>query len=273
MIILEDGYNTGYIYSIIISLFCVSSDGMNKLLNTDTEISDTYYIQEYIKSKFVYQIQNDMSIESSVVNKLRIYLINCGWLRDCDDILINSELNKFYSFLISKMMGYKLIITVIEPFTNITREIQNDVIHITNDYLMNTDGNIIDIGVLVNRWIGYNIDTERYGYKFDILPHTIPIYLDIRDPVLKTNKKYINIMRGIEFMDNGDKIQRTIIWKIQSIICKNSFDEYYTIIFDDTKKVKAYSDKRIPSEWEIDLSDVDTVKKIMREVNLVFYKI
>lgn len=77
-LILEDAYNSDYIYSLIIALFYAPSDGMSKLINSDTNNSDTYYIQEYIKSKFVYAIHRNVSIESTTVNKLRNFIYCCG---------------------------------------------------------------------------------------------------------------------------------------------------------------------------------------------------
>ena len=50
------------------------------------------------------------------------------------------------------------------------------------------------------------------------------------DPYTKLNKKYINIMEGLNFKNICDNLQKTIIWEINSIICQTSTGYYYTII-------------------------------------------
>jgi len=98
-LILEDGYNTDYIYCMITALFYIPSDGTNKIINNDTCNSNTYYVQEFIKSKFIYPIHRNMSIDSSNVNKLRMFLYTCGWLKDDNkNILDKADLDKFYKF-------------------------------------------------------------------------------------------------------------------------------------------------------------------------------
>src|SRR5271169_718988 len=116
-IVLEDGYNTDYIYSMITALFYIPTDGTNRIINCDShDINinvNAYYIQEFIKSKFIYQIHRSMSIESSIVNKFRLFLYNCGWLKnDEKHILEKGELDKFYIFL-TDMMGQSLKFTVV----------------------------------------------------------------------------------------------------------------------------------------------------------------
>ena len=63
-IILEDGYNTDYIYSLIISFF-YSLDDMTKIVTTQN--IDVYYIQEYIKIKLIHPLQRGNSIEQRII--------------------------------------------------------------------------------------------------------------------------------------------------------------------------------------------------------------
>ena len=34
-----------------------------------------------------------------------------------------------------------------------------------------------------------------------------------------------------------------------------------------------FSDNNIPSNWTVDMADIQTVKKIMQEVKMIFYKL
>lgn len=312
-LILEDGYNTDYIYSTIIALFYVPSDGMSKIINMDTNNSSTYYIQEFIKSKFIYPMHRNMSIESATVNKLRLFMYNCGWLKNdntvhnvdsadspsspdvngCKEvlkILKRVDIDKFYSFLISNMMDYNVQFVKIDPVSNIPKDLKYNMIKITDRELFDNSNNnendnrdnhdnrddsskVVKLTTLIDRWIGHEITDDDCSYKFDCLPYMIPVYLDIRDPNTGLNKKYIDIMEGINFSNNGDKIQRMFIWEIHSFICQTDKGTFYTVIIDNNDELIAFSDKCIPSNWKIDSSSVTSVKKLMREVRFVFYRL
>ena len=121
-LILEDGYNSDYIYSLIIALFYIPSDGLNKIINCDTNNSNTYYIQEYIKTKFIYPIHRNKSIEASIVNKLRLFMHNCGWQKNDDKyILDQGKLDDFYKFLMGKMMECNMQFVKINPLTKTSK--------------------------------------------------------------------------------------------------------------------------------------------------------
>src|SRR5579872_3723870 len=134
-IILEDGYNSDYMYSMITALFYTPSDGTNKIINYDSSSPNTYYIQEFIKTKFIYPIHRSISIESGTINKLRLFLYDCGWLKDTNEhILIKADLDKFYSFFISRMMEYKLSISRIEQDHNKVIDYSLDLIRLTDKH-------------------------------------------------------------------------------------------------------------------------------------------
>lgn len=275
-LILEDGYNTDYIYAMITALFYTPSDGMNKVINTDTNNSNTYYVQEYIKSKFIYQIHRNTSIESCIVNKLRLFLYNCGWMRDSDkNILDKANLDDFYRFIITRMMEYTLVISQIDAVANTAKEKRYDMIRITEDHMFDDkkDPKIVNLSTMVDKWIQKDVLGQNISYKFESIPYILPIYLDIRDQNTGLNKRCVNIMEGLSFSDNGDKIQRMLVWEIHSLICQKSNSDYYTVVIDHNDEMMAFSDKHIPSNWKIDTSDPSIVKNIMREVRFVFYKL
>jgi hypothetical protein len=273
-LILEDGYNTDYIYSLIIALFYMSSDGMNRIINTDTTNSNTYYVQEYIKTKFILPIHRNMSIESETINKFRVFLYNCGWLKSTDKhILDKSNLDDFYSFIVSNMMEYKIIVSKIDAINNVSKEVKYDVIRLTDDHMSDQDTKVISLSSMFNKWVQNDVLGQYFSYKFESIPYILPIYLDIRDSNTGLNKRYVNIMEGLNFSDNGDKIQKLFIWEIHSLICQKSNGEYYTIVIDNNDDMIIFSDKHIPSNWRIDSSDPVVVKNVMAEVRFVFYKL
>lgn len=271
-IILEDGYNCDYIYSIIIALFHATHN-INDILNGDAAPNITY-IQEYIKNRLVYPIQKNLSIESATINKFRLFLHNCGWNKEIGKIIDKGRVDLFYSFLISNLLGYTLKITKFSTIDNKPYEQKYDMIKITDDYLFDVDNNIgkiVELTPMVNKWVADNLLKDSISFKFDEIPAILPIYLDIRDQNTGINKRYINVMESIKISNNGDKYQSMILWNIHSLICQNAQGDYYTIIFNHSDEMIGYMDKIVPSNWKIDSSDVSSAKKIMSEVRFVFY--
>ena len=306
-IILEDGHNTDYIYSLIIALFYTHCDGINKLLNDDITISDGYYIQEFIKTKFIYNLQKNISIMNTTINKFRMYLYYCGWLKnESKHILDKCNIKDFYLFLF-KLLEYEIIYAKIDNLNNTTSEYKCKLIEITDEIINiekeNEINNTLNLTNLINIWVKQNITLnkqfnnngentlnnsineklneelnkglnekilEQYSYRFDKLPYLLPIYINR----LNNNNIKIDIMRGFKFIDNGDKIQRMFIWELHSLICKSTKDDsYYAIVITGNNKFRKLSDKMIPSNIEINMKDDNVRNKIMMEVCFVFYKI
>ncbi len=279
-LILEDGYNTDYIYSLIIALFYTPCDGLNKIINIDASNSNTYYLQEFIKSKFIYPMHRNMSIESCQVNKLRVFMYNCGWHKNDDkDILDKGDLDKFYNFIMNNMMEYNLQIVKIDPLCNSSKIDKLDMIRITDKHIDDKHcvdfmgEKMINLSFMIRQWVKESLVEEVYSYKFETIPFIIPVLINIRDVDTGLNKICINIMQGLNFEDNGDKIQRMFIWEIHSMICQTNIGDYYTIIIDHNDDFVAFSDKQIPSNWKIDNSNHFNIKKIMKEVRFIFYKL
>lgn len=271
-IILESGYNTDYIYSLIISLFYNPSNNIYNLINNDTKNSSTYYIQEYIKYHFGSIIHKNISLESHIVCKLRLYLYNCGWLKQNSiEIIAKSNIIDFYKFLICDIFEYSLNIIKIDKDTNKSNNMIFDMITVSKENAnIITKENVISLSSMIDNWITKNMGDNNY--KFENIPFFIPVYIDMTDPYTKLNTKYINIMEGLHFKNICDNLQTTIIWEINSIICQTNIGQYYSIIKFNNRWT-GYSDNRFPSNWEIDMTDIPTVKKIMKEVKMVFYKL
>lgn len=280
-LLLENGLNTDYIYSLIIGLFYSQSDGINKIINNDTDNPNTYYIQEYIKIKIIYTLHKGYSIESSIINKLRLYMYNCGWLKNTNEhILQKGNIDKFFIFLINEMMNYKLEFTRVNISNNTSNEKTENLITVDDNLsIVNSSAKMINISECLNEWVSINImEKDKYSYKFNNTPLLIPIYINITDEKTKLNKKLINIMETINFESAGDKLHRMFVWDIHSVICQDANGSYYTAIKNnqyDIEKDKwtIFSDNSIPSNSDTDMHNVNHCLKLMQEVKFIFYKI
>lgn len=265
-IILIDCYNTDYIYSLVISLFHNPISNIYNIINNDTKNSNVFYIQEYIKYYFGSIITNNRSIDSYIICKFRLFLYNCGWLQQKGhEILYKPLIIDFYNFLIYDTLEYSL------KFINTSNdnELEFKIINLTYDNIDNKTSNVSMLSCMVDNWIEKNVGDN---YKFATMPYFIPIYIDMLDPYTKLNKQYINIMYGLIFKNVCDNYQNTLTWRIYSLICQTSTQKYYSVVNYDNKWI-GYSDDRIPSNWELNMSDVHTVKKIMKEVKIIFYSL
>jgi len=264
---LEDGYNTDYIYSLLVALFYSSSENVNFLLNIDTSDPNVYYVQEFIKLKFAYKIQHNVSIDAPIVNKFRIFIHHCGWLNNTD-IMGEPNINDLYLFLFSGMMGYNIEFTLNE--NKVIDTIKFPYIHITNATINGIPGmndKIINLSDTINKWINQNVTyNKKYKCHFREIPRLLAIFVDIKSEQTKENIKLINIMFSIQIND----ISCDATWNVHSLICQDKNKLHYAITYSDNKWI-AFSDKVKPSNSVIDMAHIPTVNKIMKEVVFVFY--
>lgn len=261
-IILEDGYNTDYIYSLIIAIFHNKGNAY-QLLNNDCNNSNTYYLQEYIKHKILDKINNKISITTEVINKLRMFLYNSGWLKDTEKYIFDKcDINEFYIFLVSQMLENKIICSHIDTKKNISIKKTFDLIEL-NDNHFNDHNNL---SFALNNWIDNNYD-ETY-FKFEEIPIFIPIYINLTNPII------INIMESINFTKNYDKTQKTLVWDFESLICYDNENKYYYVVKQwDYNNFCIFSDKQIPSQYKVCIDDKDKIYKIAKSIKFVIYNI
>lgn len=284
-IVIEDGYNTDYIYSLILATCLTLSDGVNQLINTDTNNSNTIYIQEFIKMKFINPIKHRTIIEAKTINKFRIFLYHCGWLRDNNEhILQKGNIDDLYKFIFCTMIGYNLEFT---KFKIIDSQIENDstdikipLISIDEESFEMNNGNnnkkiktkkndskqILNLSHAIQKWIRNKIMNNSHIFKFKYVPPIIPIHIK-NIP----NNAILNIMEGIRFDDCCDPIQKMLIWEINSLICKNKNDEIYVLINNMSSDWTCYSDKSIPSNISVNMENQNVIKQIMEDLIFVIY--
>lgn len=266
MLILEKGINTDYIYSLLISLFYADSESIKKIfelyfvnITDENMIFETIYIQEFIKTRIINPLKRGYSIKKNNINILRMFLYHIGFLNNAD-VLDKPDISNFYSYLISNIFNYTINFEIVNAKDNVITNYKLDYININ----IKDEKKIIDLSSEINKWIGKNIIKPNYYYKFKDIPMIIPI---------KINHKncFINIMNGFKFDSNSDNIQKSIIFEIHSLICKDDDNNYYSII-KHNKEWIGFSDNRTPSNFVVDMKNIEQVKNIMYDICFVFYK-
>lgn len=264
-LLVEDGLNTSYIDTLLISLFYKSTHLYDMLSNIPENIKFAY-LQDMIMSNFVEQIKRTYSIDISILNEIRNYSILCGW-KDSPNMTDFFNVIDYLSFLsdgfnyggisyelyyINKMQSYDIVASNTIKYINIKLEIDEDV----------------TVKKLLDDWVDkkllkYN-DIHTY-YKFKEIPMFIPIYFERLINECWNNCK-IDFFKKIKFNSSEHEYS----WIIHSLICITN-KKYYSIINNDNKWY-IFSNEKIPSLNEIDITNVDFANKIKQECILAIYR-
>ena len=250
--IVENGINTCYIDSLFMALFYTPSYIYESMLNSDPIDINFMYFQEMIKTNFIEPIRKNNSVLADAINELRNYVFINGW-KGPDDIVEQQNVSEFYDFLTEHMhnqyieLKNKIIDEDIKKIPFIQLKIQNI-------------KNIKEISVseLMKQWIIDNNINEYY--TLNSVPSLLPLYIDRNDKNVP-----VNIMEQVKLLDDNTGIR----WSIQSIICKDTNNHYYTIIKHSNKWL-LFDDMMTPCLKPIVLSDMSD--KIKKECVFILYR-
>ncbi len=274
--IIENGYNTCYIDSLLIALFYKYNESLDLILYNEPNKPEGFYLQELIKIKFIEPIKRNYSIESNILNEIRNFSIICGWSKD-ENITSQKKCIDFYNF-ISKLFN-------ITPLSFDILELKDGVLNNsikTNDFsyinLSITKENDTIRNLLIN-WIKNNITYNTSHsiidcYKLNNIPPYIVINVNRYDEKGNCNKYKLDIMKRIKFFDINDNSQNYLKWKIHSIICYDGTNinkgHYYTLIYVSKNKWIIFDDNKIPSINNFDMENCDS-NKIMADACILIY--
>lgn len=301
LFIVENGLNTCYIDSLLMSLFYKPSTYLDSLLHSEPKDPNTIYLQEIIKYKFVDQVRKNNSVLADIVNEIRIYAHECGWLvgipNEYDELFEQQDINEFYSFLLD-------VINV--PLIEIQRQTISEAIENKSDVSelesipfinLTVPDNIDETSIkeLLNSWMNHNtvddikreIIDQQNGVKKIESVKGLNIYKIMNVPTfvaLSLNRFNSNVNKRIETkVDIQKKIKLHHVsdendglrWKIHSIIChrgdtpKNG--HYYSVLFASDNTWLLFDDQSIPCLKEIEIKDHNISETIKREIVFVIY--
>ena len=305
--VVENGYNTCYIDSVLICLFY--KNDINNILENTPKKPEGFYLQELIKNKFINPIQRNYCITSSVINEIRNYSVICGWSSE-GNITDKKNCIKYLCFLLDLFNCMPLQFEIFEIKNNI---ITNNTQLLSLPYLdlkLEKDDSIKN---LIQYWINSKTFSPDENiiqcYKLINIPQFIICYINRFNNGFK-NKYKIDIMKKIKFFNINDQTQKYIKWKIYGIIChttdndseiKNdlninnkfnnklnnnklnnnksnidnlTYGHYYTVFMSNNKhQWILFDDNLIPSFKYIDLKNDNIKEKIMTDTIMVMYTI
>ena len=233
---IEDGYNTSYIDSLIISLFYKTST-FNFFINSQPKDINIYYLQELF-NKIIDLLKSNYIISSESINEIRNYSIYCGWQKD-NNIINLFPVSEYYKFLIDKFnIKYIQVSNTLIPYIDI---------HFDNN---NNDSNGLNLNILLEK---YEINDEN---------NIIPIHINRNNFNIK-----IDIMKKIKLTNNKIAV-------FHSVICYSNINpHYYSIITDYNKDWYIHDSTIKPSINKItDIKDINISNKIKNECVMIFYK-
>lgn len=293
--IVEDGYNTSYIDSLLMGLFYSSSGIEYEFLNSNLD-PKYHYLQDMIKWKFLDVVRKGFSVTSDTINEIRNYMFQqCGWLNKSNtiyDISSPQDITKFYKFIIDIFNG-----TLIET--------QKEIIDRQNNSIKQEDKKSC-------HYISFNLDDSSKAYSiknllsewFDTNPKDIPtgcqgknttevkyaknipfiISLEInRFKNTTKNTAQVDIKKKIKMkfkMNTDEKMEmkwlyNNVRWLFHAVICHtgDSIETgHYYALLSCGEKWLLFDNSMIPCIKEIRTTDSQIVDKIKRECVLVIYR-
>lgn len=293
LFVVENGYNTCYIDSLLIAMFYKTSC-LENMLRTDPKNSYFIYLQEIIKTKFVDQIRKKVSVTADIMNEIRNFANICGWKNGSyHQLLEQQDVSEFYIFLTSNMDTMPIEIqrqTITEALKN-----ENDIGRIESLPYISLAVPVLDsdqevsVKMLLNSWMNDNTaDLKREIYEKGIKKTKVVkgfnIYKIVNIPPIVAIS--LNRFTGGERIETKIDIQKRIKlyhvcdegnglkWRIHAIICHRGLTpksgHYYSILFDDDKWL-VFDDLSIPCLKEVNIKDKIVMDTIKRECVFLIY--
>jgi hypothetical protein len=258
--IIDDGYNSSYITSLLVALFYKSSS-VDDILNMNPVDNKFIYALEFIKIRFIEPLRRGFSIHSETINEFRNYIVNCDWKNNVDEMLIEHNILEFYKFFINKIESNN-----IKFLRLMDDEIIGENCMSVIELSIPPNVSSMNLSDMFKLWINNNIILEKYKYKIYDIPYLLPFYIN------RENNKdtKINIMYKIKLFNVNDELQDKLIWTIHSMICYDKDIGYYSVIKYGSKWIHI-SDKNIPSINKLDMYDENDVLKLSKDIVFVFY--
>jgi hypothetical protein len=267
---IEQGLNTSYITSLLMSLFYKHDSNINNILTDKPQNPKGFYLQELIKTLFVEPVRKNYTIKSDTINEIRNYLLINGWESD-DNFLENQDPNDLYKFLSSMLNDLN---------------IEFEIYHIKDGVIDSEETTFacksIDVNLIANEpttikklfidWLHENILKNNTTYLLDCyklksIPNFIVFKIKRSEDTIRTE---VDIKKKIKFFNNSDSKQNYLTWRIHSLICKTN-DKYYSIFLTNDGRWVMFDEDQFPCCEYILMNDDDIIEKTKQDVTMIIY--
>lgn len=293
--IVENGFNTCYIDSLLMALFYSPSHIYETMLNCDPVDLNFMYFQEIIKTNFIESVRKNNSVLFDTMNEIRNYAFINGWKNDNPDEMIEQQdVNEFYIFLQEHLNTQYIELkryTVTEGLPS--KDDDGTIEKVPFISLQLKQGTETTIPILLNAWLNDNpVDIKRETinsdgntvtsnikglniFRLNNIPTFIPLSINRFDSSLLTKiTTKVDIKEKIKLFDNSGDYSN-IRWTIHAVIChagdnlKNG--HYYTLLHHSNKWL-LFDDMSVPCLKEIEISNTIVVDKIKSECVFIIYR-
>lgn len=298
LFVVENGLNTCYIDSLLMALFYKPCTYLESLLHSDPKDLNCIYLQEIIKTKFIDQVRKNNSVIADIINEIRIYSHECGWLtgipNEYDELFEQQDINEFYSFLLNAINVPLIEIqrqTLYENYECGDNIGDPETIPFINLIIPdNTDE--ISVKELINYWMNHNTvnnvnkEVVENGEKTIKSVNGLNIYRIVNIPTFvalsisrfnTTNERIetkIDIQKKIKLHHISDN-NYGLRWRIHSMICHRGENpkngHYYSVLYGSNNNWLLFDDQSIPCLKEISLKDKNIAETIKKEVVFIIY--
>ena len=268
--VIEGGYNTSYITSLLSALFYKENEHLKSILLQQPNNKSGYYLQDIIKVNYIEPMRKHYTIKSDILNEIRNYLFINGFLPN--ENILNTfkiqSISDLYLFLSEYLNSQKMEFDITKIKDG--KLIETDNLHKLSMIELKVNNKNTSIRELFLNWISSVLlkeQEEYYCYKLKDIPSYLCFHLK-RDK--QEENVMVDIMNKIKFFKNSDPTQNYIKYKIHSLIC---FDgkNYYTCMIGYNNKWIMLNENIIPSMHYISMADDDITEKIKKEVMFIIY--
>jgi hypothetical protein len=268
--VIEGGYNTSYITSLLSAFFYKENEHLKSILLNQPNNNSGYYLQELIKVNYIEPLRKHYTIKSDALNEIRNYLFINGFLSH--ENIMNSfkiqSINELYIFLSEYLNSQKMEFDISKIKDG--KLIETDNLHKLSMIELKVTNKNTSIRELFVDWITTTLlkeQEEYYCYKLKDVPSYLCFYLKRENQEENT---MVDIMNKIKFFKNSDPTQNYIKYKLHSLIC---FDgkKYYSCMTGYNNKWIMLNENKIPSMQYVSFADDEITEKIKKDVIFAVY--
>jgi hypothetical protein len=243
-IVIEDGFHTSYISSLLIALFYKKSMiERSFILENNDLLKKGLYLQQIIFKNFIEPIRNNVCISSKMLNEIRLCSIAFGWKLD------KSFDKMFDNFDILEYMNFLIELCQIHPIHYINNGCDMNCSISVNDDINYFPQSVIELQQNQTIQLSYNLWAVRY--RIVNVPNFVVFKINNLSSEFSINKK-------IKLFDDTHQFHN-VLWVFHSLIYEIDKYDYHVIVNND-KNMVMYQNNSYPNIHEFNEKCIQNLK-------------